>query len=252
MMKRGLTPLLCLCGALAVQAATRPSLFRGVVVADSPVGVRVVSLEETSQASLNDLRPEDVIVQINEAEIHSIDEFAAVSSALKGQAVEATVLVFRNGQPQELRVHLYSVPILRSWGIEVEPEHDIRFAQPETGLAYWSRLGQGFERAGKWAEALDAYCNGLHNVPDDLETAAMVDELLLRASRERLADGDLAGGLRVLSQAVTLMERLVPRPVSAAALERLREALRRALEALRVARLKTRQVSRILMDGACA
>src|SRR3989338_7427417 len=80
-----------------------PSLFRGVVVADSPLGVRVVSVEEQSQASLADLRPEDVIVQINQTAVHSIDEFAALSSALRGRAMQAAVVALRRGQPRQLR-----------------------------------------------------------------------------------------------------------------------------------------------------
>ena len=46
-------------GSLVLLAAEGqlPSLFRGVVVAEGPVGVRVVRVEETSQAYLADLRP---------------------------------------------------------------------------------------------------------------------------------------------------------------------------------------------------
>ena len=92
--------------SLTSLAAQLPSLFRGVVVADSPLGVRVVSVEEGSQASLADLRPEDIIVRVEAREVHSIDEFAALSATLKGHAASATVLVFRNGAPRELTLRL--------------------------------------------------------------------------------------------------------------------------------------------------
>ncbi len=230
----------------AFAVGPRPSLFRGVVVADSPPGVRVVSLEEAAQAYQADLRPEDVIVRINDAQVRSIDEFAEVSAALKG-ASEAAVLVFRNGQPRQLRVHLFSLPVRSAWGIEFIPEHDIRFAQPDIGFAYWSRLGQGFERADKPGDALDAYLNALHNVPGDLATALRAEELLLRVIRQRLEQpGGMADGVRLLRQASVMMERLFDRPLSADQLDRIREQLRETLEALRAARLKTRQPSRIL------
>ena len=48
-----------------VHAKGWPSLFRGVVVADSQVGIRVVRVEDASQAHLADLRPEDIIVRVN-------------------------------------------------------------------------------------------------------------------------------------------------------------------------------------------
>ena len=245
---RAVTPLIAMFLSItlhaAAQAGARPSLFRGVVVADSPVGVRVVSLEESAQAYQTDLRPDDVIARINDTDIRSIDEFAAVSASLKG-ASEAALVVFRNGQPRQIRVHLFSVPVQQAWGIDIIPE-DIRFAQPETGLAYWTRLGRGFEQAGKTAEALDAYLNGLHNMPDDLAIALRVETLLLRVSREQLSAGELAGGVRQLRQSLTVMERLFERPLDAAQLDQLRSELKDTLEALRAARLKSRHLSRIL------
>jgi len=64
-----------------------------VVVADSGLGVRVVSVEEGSQPHQADLRAEDVIVQVDGREVHSIDEFAILSRAMKGRATRATVRV---------------------------------------------------------------------------------------------------------------------------------------------------------------
>jgi len=75
-----------LAGAAAAMAGQRPSLFRGVVVADSPLGVRVVSVEDASQASQADLRPEDIIIRVDGADVGSIDAFAMFSEALKGRA----------------------------------------------------------------------------------------------------------------------------------------------------------------------
>ena len=225
-----------------VFAAQWPSLFRGVVVADSDAGVRVVSVEESSQAYLADLRSEDVIVRVRDEEVHTIDEFATLSNALRGQAVSATVLVFRNGTPREVTLHLYSYPVLRAWGLEFIPQHDVRFAEPQTGLAYWSRMGKGFEEAGKPAEALDAYLNGLHNVPDDVPTALRVSELLVRMSRERLSSGDLAEGPAQLNRALKVMTGLFAQPLSTEQLEAVRRELTDALRSLKEASaaLKTR------------
>lgn len=219
-------------------AAELPSLFRGVVIADSEAGVRVVSVEESSQAYLADLRPEDVIVRVQETELRTIEDFAALSTALKGQAVSATVLVFRNGAPRELTLHLYSYPVLRAWGLEFIPQHDVRFAEPQTGLAYWVRLGDGFTRADKPAEAVDAYLNGLHNVPDDAPTALKVSELLVRISRERLSSGDLAEGTAQLNRALKVMNGLFAHPLSTEQLESVKRQLTDSLAALRAARPK--------------
>ena len=221
-----------------LSAAELPSLFRGVVIADSEAGVRVVSVEESSQASLADLRPEDVIVRVQETELRTIEDFAALSTALKGRAASASALVFRNGAPHELTLHLYSYPVLRAWGLEFIPQHDVRFAEPPTGLAYWVRLGDGFTRADKPAEAVDAYLNGLHNVPDDAPTALKVSELLVRISRERLAAGELSDGIAQLHQALLVMKGLFARSLSTEQLESVKRQLTDSLAALRAARPK--------------
>ena len=213
-------------------AAQLPSLFRGVVVADSPLGVRVVSVDASSQALLADLRPEDIIVSVNSTEIHSIDEFAALSSALKGRAVAATVLIFRNGTPQEIALHLYSYPILRTWGVQFLPDHDLRFAQAQVGLDYWTRLGRGFEEANKPAEALNAYLNGLHNVPTDVPTAFKVSELSLRLSQQQLSAHALAEGMASLQQSLLVMEKLFDSPLSDEQLRTIKGRLEETLKTL--------------------
>lgn len=226
----------CLLSPPALSGAQWPSLFRGIVVADSPVGVRVVSVEESSQADLADLRPDDIIVRVRDTELHSIDEFATLSSALKGRVASVTLLVFRNGAPRELSLHLYSYPILREWRVEFLPDHDIRFADPSVGLAYWARLGRGFEVAGKPDDALGAYLNGLHNVPVDLATALHVTELWSAISQRQLAEGHLAEGIAGLRHTLTMMERLFDYPLTDDQLRSIREQLRATLSAL-----KTRQ-----------
>ena len=214
-------------------AAQLPSLFRGVVVADSELGVRVVSVEEASQASLADLRPEDIIARVESSEVHSIDEFAKLSAALKGRATAATVVVFRNGTPRELALHLYSYPVLNTWGISFVPEHDVRFAQPQIGLEYWTRLGRGFEEAGKPAEALGAYLNALHNMPRDVPTALKSGELFFALSRQGLAEGKLADGIAQMAQALTLLEKLFDAPLTDEQLQAVRRELQDTLRALR-------------------
>lgn len=210
-----------------------PSLFRGVVVADSQLGVRVVSVEESSQAYLADLRPEDLIISVQGEEIHSIDDFARRSNELKGRATTATVLVFRNGVPRELTVHLFSYPILGAWGVEFIPDVDIRFADPKIGLDYWRRLGRGFEGAGKSAEALQAYLNGLHNVPTDSDTAVKVTELFSLASQRQLQQDQPAEGLASLRQALSMLEKLFDAPLTEEELQRIRTQLQATLQALR-------------------
>ena len=219
-------------------AAQLPSLFRGIVVADSPLGVRVVSVEETSQAYLADLRPEDIIVRIRGADIHSIDEFAVISNALKGHEVSTALLIFRGGSPREIILHLYSYPVLKQWGVAFIPEHDVRFAEAQTGLEYWVRLGRGFEDAGKSAEALNAYLNGLHNVPTDMATAFKVSGLFAAVSRQRLAEGSLEDGIANLRNGVLILERLFNEPLSDEQLQAVRSQLRDTLEALRAMREK--------------
>ena len=218
---------------LAFGAGQLPSLFRGVVVAESTLGVRVVSVEESSQASLADLRPEDVIIRIHGQEIHSLDEFATLSTALKGRAVKADVLVFRNGSPRELVLHLYSYPVLREWGIEFVPEHDVRFAETRVGLDYWRRLGRGFEEAGKPAEALNAYLNGLHNVPTDAATALKASRLFSTVSRQRLQEGALAEGIASLHNAVRVLQKLFDYPLSDEDLQAIKQQLEDTLRTLR-------------------
>ena len=208
----------------AVLATERPSLFRGVAVADSPLGVRVVSVQESSQAACADLRPEDIVVRVREAEIRSIDEFAAVSAALRGRATSVTLLVFRNGAPHELTIHLYSDPIWRAWSIEFIPD-DVRFAEPQVGFEYWMRLGRGFESVGNTADALHAYLNGLHNVPAALAVALKVSQLFSEVSRRQLTGGALADGIGSLRQAVTITERLFDRPLTTEQLQSVRDDL---------------------------
>ncbi|MBI3324763.1 MAG: PDZ domain-containing protein [Candidatus Omnitrophica bacterium] len=214
-------------------AGEPPSLFRGVVIADGPFGIRVVSVEGSSQAALSDLRPEDVIVEVNAVSLRTIDEFAVVSQSLKGKASQARVLVLRNGQPHELLVHLYSVPILQRWGLSFVYEADVRFAEPKAGLEYWSRLGRGFESVGDDERALNAYLNALHNVPDDLRLALTVDTLLWKLARARLKDDRLAESFGTIQQAATLLERLFDQPLEDAELATVKQELTLTLASLR-------------------
>ena len=103
-------------------------------------------------------------------------------------------------------------------------------------------MGKGFEEAGKPADALDAYLNGLHNVPDDVPTALRVSELLVRMSRERLSSGDLAEGTAQLNRALKVMTGLFARPLSTEQLEAVKRQLTEALRSLKEAStaLKTR------------
>ena len=216
-----------------VFAAQLPSLFRGVVVVDSSLGVRVVSVEEASQAHQADLRPEDIIVRVNDAEVHSIDEFALVSNSLKGRAVSATVLIFRNGAPVEITLQLYSYPLLQEWHLQFIPDDEIHFAENHIGLNYWIRLGRGFEEAGKIDDALHAYLNALHTIPTDTSTALQVSELFSRASQQRFSEGAIAQGVAALRQALIVLERLFDYPLTSDQLERVRRQLQDTLRALR-------------------
>ena len=226
--------LLATCCVLprTLSAAQKPSLFRGVVLADSSSGVRVVSVDDGSQAHLADLRPEDIIVRVQEIDVRTIDEFATLSGQLRGKVEAAKVLVFRSGAPRELTVHLYSYPILRAWQIEFVPEHDVRFAEPATGRDYWLGLARGFEEAGNPEQALNAYLNALHNVPDDVPTALAVSGLYTALSRDRLKAGDLAGGVDRLSRAVTIMNCLFNRRLTLEQMELVKTQLTEALHAL--------------------
>src|SRR3989338_3156105 len=145
-----------------------PSLFRGVIVADSQVGVRVISVEESSQAFQADLRPEDIIISVEGQAVRSIDEFAALSTSLKGRATLATVVVFRRGAPREIRVHLYSYSVLRTWGIEFIPEYDLRFAEPHIGLEFGRGWGAGSRKPASQAmrsTRISTVCTTCHPMP---------------------------------------------------------------------------------------
>ena len=220
-------------------AGELPSLFRGIVVADSPLGVRVVTVEAASQAALADLRPDDLIVRIHGQDVRSIDEFATLSHQLKGQTAAVTLVVFRQGMPRELLVHLYSYPVLRDWGIQFVPEHDIRFAQPDVGFAYWQRLGRGFEDAKKPDDALSAYLNALHNAPTDTATAIKVSTLFSRASQRHLKEGRLPEGIAALRHAVQMMEHLLEQPLADEQLQSIKQQLQETVTALR--RLREQQ-----------
>ena len=226
-------PVSCLLSPVSVFAGQLPSLFRGVIVADSPIGVRVVSVEESSQAYQADLRPEDIIVRIEGQGLHSIDDFATVSSSLISRTMKARVVIFRNGEPLELALHLYSYPILRAWGIEFVPDHDMRFAQPQIGLEYWTRLGRGLEEVHNPAQALDACLNGLHNVPTDVATAIKVSSLFLELSQKRITDGALGEGAELLRQTLIVMEHLFDYKLSDEQLEAIKGQLTATRDLLR-------------------
>ena len=204
-------------------------------MADSQLGVRVVSVEESSQAYLADLRPEDIIVRIDGKEIRSIDEFAVISSALKGRATVTNLLIFRNGTPKQLSVYLYSYPILHEWGLEFVPNYELRFAQPYTGREYWFRLGRGFEEVGKSSEALNAYLNALHQVPTDTAIAFKISRLFTLMSQERLKGGALAEGVALLRQAVVTMQKLFDYPLTNEQLQSIKSQLETTLRILREA-----------------
>ncbi len=223
----------CHLSPVTCQAAQLPSLFRGVVVADSPLGVRVVSVEAASQAALADLRPEDVIVSVDGREVRSIDAFSSLSTAMQGKMLSATVIVFRNGSPRQLQLHVYSYPIVRMWGVQFIPDHDLRFAEPRVGLEYWRRLGRGFEEARKPSEALNAYLNGLHHAPDDLATAFRISELSFQESRRHLASRQLLEGVASLRQALLIVEKLFDAPLTDEQMAAIKRELQATLDALR-------------------
>ncbi len=215
-----------------VSAEQLPSLFRGVIVAGSALGVRVVSIEEDSQAALADLRPEDIIIRINDTPLRTIDEFAVVSQALKRSATKAGVFVLRNGEPRELLVHLYSYPVLRRWDLTFVPDHDIRFAEAKTGVAYWMRLARGFETAGRLDQALNATLNALHNDPGDLDVALRASELLSRIARAKLAAHQLGEALIAIREGTILLGKLFEQPLDAAKLQAIKSQLEATLHAL--------------------
>ncbi len=202
-------------------------------MADNPLGVRVVSVEEYSQAYLVDLRPEDVIVQINDATVRSIDEFAVISQALKGQATKATIRLLRGGQPLELILHLYSMPILRQWNLAFVPEYEFRFADPKAGREYWVRLGRGFEMVGNLELVLNAYLNALHNDPAQIDLALKAAGLLWKLAQVRLSAAQLPEALMALQQGTTLLERLFDQPLTASQLEMVKAQLEETVKTLR-------------------
>lgn len=226
-----LIAMLCAASA-AVWAGELPSLFRGVVVADSSLGVRVVSVEEQSQASYADLRPEDLIVRIDDSDVRSIDEFAEVSLALKGKSTYARVLVYRNGSPLTLPLHLYSYPLLNAWGIEFVPNDEFHFAEAAVGRDYWFRLGRGFQGANKPEEALDAYLNGLHNSPDDLDLGLRSALLLSELGQSQLR-GNPSEGLTSLRKSMMMMQKLFDYPLNNEQLRSIKEQLQATVQAIR-------------------
>jgi hypothetical protein len=208
-----------------VSAAQLPSLFRGVVVADSPIGVRVVSVEPSSQAYEADLRPEDVIVRIDDEQVDSIDGFATLSMALKGRTETTTVLVFRNGKPREILLHLYSYAVLRRWDVRFVPDDERRFAQPKVGVDYWTRLGRAYGEVGRMEESLDAYLNALHNDPTDVPTAILACEQLWKVGQRQVSQGKLREGVSAFGQAVAMLQQLFQQPLTDEQLRRLRDQL---------------------------
>jgi hypothetical protein len=211
-----------------------------VVVAEAPIGVRVVSLEEASQAALADLRPNDVIVRVEAEEVRSLEQFARISRRLKGRAAATQLLVFRQGLPRELSLHLYSYPLLREWGLEFVPDHDLRFAEARLARDYWARLSRGFAEAGKPDEALHASLNALHADTGDAGTALTAAVLSFRIAQEALRAPASPAGRRelpraivALQRALTLMERLVERSLGDAQYQGLRDQLAETLRALR-------------------
>lgn len=218
--------LLCLVSAVAGQL---PSLFRGVVVADSAHGVRVVSVEEHSQAFLADLRPEDLILQVNHTPMRTIDEFATLSSQLKGVAVKATLVIVRNGEPRELVLHLYSYPVLRQWDLAFVPDDDMKFVEPRAGLSYWARMGRGYETVGDLEAALSAYLNGLHNEPTFVDAAFKVSDLLWQIAQQRLAAKNIGEAMTALQAEVRLLHRLFEQPMTEEDLQRIKGQLERTI-----------------------
>lgn len=215
-----------------VFAAQSPSLFRGIVVANSDLGARIISIEDGSQAALVDLRPEDVIVRINDNPIKTIDEFAVVSESLKGKAANATLVVMRNGEPRQVLLHLYSIPVLRQWGLWFIPEYEFRFADSKAGVAYWVRMGRGFEEAHRPADAVNAYLNALHNDPTQLDVAVEVTRLLWQIAKQHLEQHHVPDALASIQQGTTIFGKLMDQPLDETQLKLLRHELQETLDAL--------------------
>jgi membrane-associated protease RseP (regulator of RpoE activity) len=225
--------MLVLAHSVTAQVKEWPSLFRGVVVAEAPFGVRVVSVEASSQAAQADLRPEDLIMRVDETPITSLEEFAGTSRRLKGRTASAQVLVVRNGAPRTIRLHLYSYPLLRAWGIEAVPNTDLRFAQPQIAQAYWIRQGRGFAIAGKLAEARDVYLNALHHVPEDAAVALTVVSLDAQLAEQALRARAVAQAAGSLAEALGILQHVFERPLTDDQLRTIQEEMADILKALR-------------------
>ena len=215
-----------------VFAAQLPSLFRGVVVADGPEGVRIVTVDESSQAAQADLRPEDILVQVDNTPVGTIDQFSAVSQSLRGRVVKANVVVLRNNQPHQVLLHLYSYPILRQWRLSFVPNDEFRFADSTAGVEYWSRMGRGFEEAGDADRALDAYLNALHYDPDRRELAVKVAQMFWRIGRQRLEQHKTAAALRAIDQGTMLLQRLFEQPLGDAQLQAIKTELEQTVRTM--------------------
>ena len=220
-------------------AAQLPSLFRGIVVADGSSGVRIVSVEDGSQAFLADLRAEDIILRIDDTDLHRIDEFATLSLALKGRAIRAQVVILRNGQPRTVELHLYSYPILRRWDVRLVPDYDFHFIEPSAGHDYWTRLGRGFEIAHDPEHALAAYGNALHNVPDDVTLAIKVSEVLGDVAHVHLERKELPQALDAFDNHTRLLARLFDEPLTEEQVQMVKSRLEQVLKELRAYRVTT-------------
>jgi hypothetical protein len=203
------------------------------VVVNSEIGVRVISVDPESQAYRADLRPEDIIIRVREADVRSIDDFSLVSAALKGRTDHAAVVIFRNGAPREIRLHLYSYPVLDAWGIEFIPDFDLRFGDPMAGKAYWSRQGRGHLEVGDRESALAAHLNALHNLPNDTEAALNACDLLFQLGQAHLSQQAMPAALSRLADALSISERLFAFPLSDDELLRVKSQLQATLTALR-------------------
>ncbi len=231
---QALAALLVFCWAGSVRAEGNwPSLFRGVVASDGEAGVRIVSVDPESQAWLADLRPEDIIVRIGEADVRTIQDFSAISAALKGTTDHAEVVVFRNGAPRRINLHLYSYPVLKAWGVEFIPNFEMRFGDPAAGRDYWTRLARGFNEVGNKEEALNANLNALHNLPGDPQTALAACEGYFDLAQARLAEQAVMPALTYLGAALSMAEHLFEYPLSEDDLVRIKSRLKATLEALR-------------------
>ena len=214
-------------------AAPLPSLFRGVVVADGRGGVRVVSVEERSQAFLADLRPEDLILRINEMPTSRIEQFATVSQLLKGHQAAATLLVMRSGELRDIILHLFSYPVLTRWKLAFVPDFDLRFGDPSVGREYWTKLAHEFQAAGRRDAALNALLNALHNDPESVETAWLVSEALWDVSEIQLGSNRMADALGTLRNQLTLLDRLFDEPLEEGRLRTLKLRLSDSITSLK-------------------